>query len=203
TLIDESELLNCQAAIATYEMLRAQLPEFNIALVHGQLKSPEKQAIMTAFKQGEIHLLVATTVIEVGVDVPNASLMIIENAERLGLAQLHQLRGRVGRGEQDSHCILMYQAPLSWHAKSRLDILRKSTDGFKIAEQDLKLRGSGEFLGTRQSGELNFKVLQLNRDHALMARVTTLAQYLFNHHPEYIAPLMARWLRDKVQYGGV
>ncbi len=203
TLIDESELLTSQAAIATYDLLQTQLPEFKIGLVHGQLKTIEKQAIMDAFKSGELHLLVATTVIEVGVDVPNASLMIIENAERLGLAQLHQLRGRVGRGTQASHCILMYRAPLSWHAKARLDILRKTCDGFKIAEHDLKLRGSGEFLGTRQSGELNFKVLQLTRDHGLMARVTELAEQLLKDHPEFIAPLIARWLKEKVQYSAV
>ncbi len=145
TLIEESETLILQAATDTQQKLSVALPEFKIGLIHGQLKSQDKQAIMQAFKQGEIHLLVATTVIEVGVDVPNANLMIIENPERLGLSQLHQLRGRVGRGSELSHCILLYQSPLSYNARARLDIMRNSNDGFKIAEKDLSLRGSGEF----------------------------------------------------------
>jgi ATP-dependent DNA helicase RecG len=203
TLIEESELLTCQAAMQTQQKLMAAFPELNIGLVHGQLKSTEKQAIMHAFKQGQIHLLVATTVIEVGVDVPNANLMIIENPERLGLAQLHQLRGRVGRGENPSHCILLYQSPLSFNARARLDIMRNSNDGFKIAEKDLALRGSGEFLGTKQSGELNFKVAHLGRDQELITHIQQLAHQILNHHPEHIEPLISRWLGNKVNYGTV
>lgn len=203
TLIEESEDLTAQAAIETYEKLTASLPEFKVALVHGQLKSAEKQAIMHAFKQGEIHLLVATTVIEVGVDVPNANLMIIENPERLGLSQLHQLRGRVGRGEKASHCVLLYQSPLSYNARARLDIMRNSNDGFKIAEKDLALRGSGEFLGTKQSGALHFKVAHLSRDQELIIQIQELSQQIIAHHPEFIEPIITRWLGNKVQYGTV
>jgi ATP-dependent DNA helicase RecG len=203
TLIEESEVLTAQAATETAEKLKQLLPECKIALVHGQLKSQDKQAIMNAFKQGEIHLLVATTVIEVGVDVPNANLMVIENPERLGLAQLHQLRGRVGRGENPSHCILLYQSPLSHNARARLDIMRKSTDGFKIAEKDLKLRGSGEFLGTKQSGELTFKIAHLSRDQELITEIQQLAETITQHHPEHIEPLITRWLGNKIQYGTV
>ena len=158
TLIEESDLLEAQAAEATWEELKLALPELNIGLVHGRMKPAEKQAVMQAFKQGEMHLLVATTVIEVGVDVPNSSLMIIENPERLGLAQLHQLRGRVGRGAVASHCVLLYKSPLSKTAQKRLQVLRDSNDGFVIAQKDLEIRGPGELLGTRQTGNAEFKV---------------------------------------------
>ncbi len=203
TLIEESESLTCQAATKTYENLKTHLAEFKIALVHGQLKSQEKQKIMEAFKQGEIDLLVATTVIEVGVDVPNANLMIIENPERLGLAQLHQLRGRVGRGQAESHCVLLYQSPLSYNAKARIDIMRNSNDGFKIAEQDLAIRGSGEFLGTRQSGELTFKVAHLGRDSALIVQIQQLSDHIIKNHPEHIEPIITRWLGRKVEFATV
>ncbi len=167
TLIEESELLEAQAAEATWEELKLALPELNVGLVHGRMKPAEKQAVMQAFKQGgDLHLLVATTVIEVGVDVPNSSLMIIENPERLGLAQLHQLRGRVGRGAVASHCVLLYKAPLSKTAQMRLQVLRDSNDGFVIAQKDLEIRGPGELLGTRQTGNAEFKVADLLRDQA-------------------------------------
>jgi len=159
TLVEESELLQCQAAEVAAELLMAVLPSIKVGLVHGRMKAEEKQAVMGAFKQKALDILVATTVIEVGVDVPNASLMIIENAERLGLAQLHQLRGRVGRGQRDSHCVLLYKSPLSTNASERLSIMRETTDGFKIAEKDMQLRGPGELLGTRQAGFMRFKVL--------------------------------------------
>ncbi|MFA6036658.1 MAG: ATP-dependent DNA helicase RecG [Legionellales bacterium] len=203
TLIEESETLAAQAATDTQQKLIQALPEFKIGLVHGQLKSPEKQAIMESFKRGEINLLVATTVIEVGVDVPNANLMIIENPERLGLAQLHQLRGRVGRGENPSHCILLYQSPLSFNARARLDIMRNSNDGFKIAEKDLAIRGSGEFLGTKQSGELTFRIANLTRDQALISQIQHLGEKMLRERPEHIDLLITRWLGNKVQYGTV
>ncbi|MGS0729823.1 helicase-related protein, partial [Shewanella sp. 0m-11] len=152
TLIEESEVLECQAAEDTAEELKRALPELKVGLVHGRMKPAEKQQIMADFKAGELNLLVATTVIEVGVDVPNASLMIIENPERLGLAQLHQLRGRVGRGAVASHCVLLYKAPLSATATKRIGVLRQSNDGFVIAQQDLEIRGPGEVLGTKQTG---------------------------------------------------
>ncbi|MGA2655162.1 MAG: ATP-dependent DNA helicase RecG, partial [Gammaproteobacteria bacterium] len=203
TLIEESEALICQAATDAAEKLKLALPELKIALVHGQLKSQDKQAIMHAFKNGEIDLLVATTVIEVGVDVPNSNLMIIENPERLGLAQLHQLRGRVGRGAAESHCILLYQSPLSYNARTRLDVMRKTTDGFKIAEKDLELRGSGELLGTKQSGELTFKIAHLSRDQNLILQIQQLAEKITQEYPEHIEPLINRWLGNKMQYGVV
>src|SRR5690606_16953883 len=176
TLIEESELLEAQAAEATAERLTEALPELRVGLVHGRLKNADKEAIMAAFARGELDLLVATTVIEVGVDVPNASLMIIENAERLGLAQLHPLRGRVGRGAVASSCVLMYQPPLSATAKLRLGIMRETNDGFEIAQRDLELRGPGEFLGTRQTGELRYRTADLVRDAHLLPLVQRAAQ---------------------------
>ncbi len=167
TLIEESEVLECQAAEDTAAELSAALPELKVGLVHGRMKSAEKQAIMAQFKSGELNLLVATTVIEVGVDVPNASLMIIENPERLGLAQLHQLRGRVGRGAVASHCVLLYKAPLSQTATKRLGVLRDSNDGFVIAQKDLEIRGPGEVLGTKQTGLADLKIADLIRDQHL------------------------------------
>ena len=203
TLIEESEVLECQAAEDTAVQMRETFPELNIGLIHGRLKSAEKEQIMASFKNGEIHLLVATTVIEVGVDVPNASLMVIENAERLGLAQLHQLRGRVGRGSVASHCVLIYQHPLSRLAKARLAVMRETTDGFKIAQRDLELRGPGEVLGTRQTGEVSLRIADLLRDSELLPAVTEAANILINQHNHSIAPLIKRWLRDAVQYGHV
>ncbi|MBH2947294.1 ATP-dependent DNA helicase RecG [Serratia ureilytica] len=200
TLIEESELLEAQAAEATWEELKAALPELKVALVHGRMKAQEKQAVMQAFKQGELQLLVATTVIEVGVDVPNASLMIIENPERLGLAQLHQLRGRVGRGAVASHCVLLYKTPLSKTAQTRLQVLRDSNDGFVIAQRDLEIRGPGELLGTRQTGSAEFKVADLLRDQAMIPEVQRVARHLHQHYPEHAQALIERWLPEKARY---
>ena len=203
TLIEESEELTCQAAETSFSELSAALPEVRVGLIHGRMKPAEKAAVMDEFKQGRLQLLVATTVIEVGVDVPNASLMIIENPERLGLAQLHQLRGRVGRGSAVSHCVLLYQAPLSQLGRERLAILRETTDGFVIAEKDLELRGPGEMLGTRQTGLLQFKVADLLRDADLLPAVRDAAQTLLERWPQHVSPLLERWLRHGQQYGQV
>ncbi len=200
TLIDESDLLEAQAAQATWEDLSAALPELRIGLVHGRMKSQEKQLIMQAFKAGEVHLLVATTVIEVGVDVPNASLMIIENPERLGLAQLHQLRGRVGRGAVASHCVLLYKSPLSKTAQRRLQVLRDTNDGFVIAQQDLEIRGPGELLGTRQTGNAEFKVADLLRDQGMIPEVQRLARHIHEAYPASAAALIARWMPERARY---
>lgn len=200
TLIEESELLEAQAAEVTWEELKGQLTELNIGLVHGRMKSQEKQAVMQAFKQGEIQLLVATTVIEVGVDVPNASLMIIENPERLGLAQLHQLRGRVGRGAVASHCVLLYKSPLSKTAQRRLQVLRDSNDGFVIAQQDLEIRGPGELLGTRQTGTAEFKVADLVRDQAMIPEVQRLARHIHERYPLQAQALIERWMPETERY---
>ncbi|MES4615190.1 MAG: ATP-dependent DNA helicase RecG [Ewingella sp.] len=200
TLIEESEMLEAQAAEATWEGLKEALPELKIGLVHGRMKAQEKQAVMLAFKQGEVQLLVATTVIEVGVDVPNASLMIIENPERLGLAQLHQLRGRVGRGAVASHCVLLYKTPLSKTAQIRLQVLRDSNDGFVIAQQDLEIRGPGELLGTRQTGSAEFKVADLLRDQAMIPEVQRIARYLQQQFPQHAHALIERWLPERVRY---
>lgn len=203
TLIEESEELTCQAAQSTHEELQLAMPGIRIGLVHGRMKAAEKAEIMQAFKEGRLHLLVATTVIEVGVDVPNASLMIIENPERLGLAQLHQLRGRVGRGSTASHCVLLYHAPLSHIGRQRLAIMRDTTDGFVIAERDLELRGPGEMLGTRQTGLLQFKVADLMRDSHLLPAVRDAALQLLQEHPQHVSPLLERWLRHGQQYAQV
>ena len=200
TLIEESEALECQAAEDTANNLQLSLPDLHIGLVHGRMKGNEKQYVMDAFKAGELDLLVATTVIEVGVDVPNASLMIIENPERLGLSQLHQLRGRVGRGSIASHCVLLYKNPLSQTAKKRLQILRESSDGFYISEQDLLIRGPGEVLGTKQTGVAQFKIADLLRDQNLVPYSLQLAQQLIAEHPQLIAALTARWLGEKEHY---
>ena len=200
TLIEESELLEAQAAEATWEELKAALPQLKVALVHGRMKPAEKQAVMQAFKQGETHLLVATTVIEVGVDVPNASLMIIENPERLGLAQLHQLRGRVGRGAVASHCVLLYKSPLSKTAQLRLQVLRDSNDGFVIAQKDLEIRGPGELLGTRQTGNAEFKVADLLRDQALIPEVQRVARHIHERYPAQAAALIERWMPETERY---
>ncbi|MBK5009154.1 ATP-dependent DNA helicase RecG [Pseudomonas sp. S60] len=203
TLIEESEELTCQAAESTYEELGSALGELRVGLIHGRMKPVEKAEIMAEFKAGNLQLLVATTVIEVGVDVPNASLMIIENPERLGLAQLHQLRGRVGRGSAASHCVLLYHPPLSQIGRERLGIMRETNDGFIIAEKDLELRGPGEMLGTRQTGLLQFKVADLMRDADLLPAVRDAAQALVARWPEHVSPLLDRWLRHGQQYGQV
>lgn len=200
TLIEESEVLECQAAEDTCEELRTALPELSIGLVHGRMKSAEKQQVMDSFKRGDLKLLVATTVIEVGVDVPNASLMIIENPERLGLAQLHQLRGRVGRGAVASHCVLLYKAPLSHTATKRLGVLRQSNDGFVIAQKDLEIRGPGEVLGTRQTGIADMKVADLVRDQALIPHIQKLARHVMSQAPENVDAIIQRWLGDRQQY---
>ncbi|STX50573.1 ATP-dependent DNA helicase RecG [Legionella busanensis] len=200
TLIEESEKLQCTAASLTAKNLQEQLPGVRIGLVHGKMKPVEKEAIMAAFKKGELDLLVATTVIEVGVDVPNASLMIIENAERLGLSQLHQLRGRVGRGNNQSYCLLLYQSPLSEFGSERLQIMRATTDGFVIAERDLQLRGAGEFLGTKQTGYRQFKIANLPRDNALLPYVTHWANELVNTAPKTAQLIAKRWLGQFEQF---
>ena len=200
TLIDESDEVVAQAAQGTYEALSAQLPELRIGLVHGRMKQAEKQATMRAFKTGEVDLLVATTVIEVGVDVPNASLMIVENAERLGLAQLHQLRGRVGRGAAASNCVLLYQPPLSQMAKQRLATMRETNDGFVIAEKDLELRGPGELLGTRQTGLAAFRVADLARDAGMLPLVRELADRLLADSPEIADRIIGRWVGGAARY---
>jgi len=200
TLIEESEALEAQAAQATAESLALALPQLRIGLIHGRLKPTEKETVMASFKAGDLDLLVATTVIEVGVDVPNASLMIIENPERLGLAQLHQLRGRVGRGSTASHCVLLYGSPLSQNSRERLRVMRESSDGFYIAEQDLLLRGPGEVLGTRQTGEMQFKIADLQRDSHLLPEVKDAACLLMSDYSNLCDALVQRWLGKNQQY---
>ena len=203
TLIEESEVLQCQAAEVTREELTQALPELAVGLIHGRMKAAEKAEVMDAFKSGELDLLVATTVIEVGVDVPNASLMIIENPERLGLSQLHQLRGRVGRGSTESFCVLLYHPPLSKSSRERLGVMRETTDGFRIAEKDLEIRGPGEVLGTRQTGLAQMKIADLERDADQLERVTALAQAL-QGNAEVTAVLVRRWLGEAAgRYGQV
>jgi ATP-dependent DNA helicase RecG len=200
TLIDDSDEVIAQAAQGTYESLSALLPGVRVGLVHGRMKAAEKQVTMRAFKAGEIDLLVATTVIEVGVDVPNASLMIVENAERLGLAQLHQLRGRVGRGAAASNCVLLYQSPLSQMAKQRLATMRETNDGFLIAEKDLELRGPGELLGTRQTGLAVFRVADLARDADLLPQVRDMADQLLAQSPAVADRIIMRWVGSAARY---
>lgn len=203
TLIEESEELDCHAAEITQQELSEHLPELKIGLVHGRLKQAEKSQMMIDFKAGFLDILVATTVIEVGVDVPNATLMIIENPERLGLSQLHQLRGRVGRGEKQSYCLLMYHAPLSQNAKQRLKVMRDTNDGFKIAEKDLQIRGAGEVLGTRQTGETLFRFADLLRDRHLLPQVHANVELMSLNHPELIDPLCKRWIKNDEQLSHV
>lgn len=203
TLIEESEVLECQAAEVTAEDLKIALPELKVGLVHGRLKAAEKAAVMEAFKQGEYQLLVATTVIEVGVDVPNASLMIIDNSERLGLAQLHQLRGRVGRGSTASFCVLIYHPPLTVHGRERLQVMRETNDGFVIAQKDLEIRGPGELLGTRQTGEIELRIADLKRDTDLLIGLRPIAQKLLEEAPEQAQRLLARWRGDQVRFAQV
>lgn len=202
-LIDESDALEHQAATDTAEQLAISLPDVRIGLVHGRLPDKEKDAAMAAFAAGELDLLVATTVIEVGVDVPGASLMIIDNAERLGLSQLHQLRGRVGRGSKRADCVLLYKAPLSPMAKERLRVMRETTDGFVIAERDLALRGPGELLGTRQAGVSQFRIADLSRDSALLIDVQECALQILSDYPQVAERLVKRWLADRVEYAHV
>ena len=202
-LIEESETLELETATDTAQALRVALPELRIALIHGRLKPAEKEKIMEAFKRGETQLLVATTVIEVGVDVPNASLMVVENAERLGLSQLHQLRGRIGRGTAESHCVLLYQSPLSEMARARLAAMRETSDGFEIARRDLDMRGPGEILGTRQAGMPQFHIADLLRDRALLERVQSVAEYVLQECPERVDPIVRRWLGSLETYARV
>ena len=203
TLVEESEVLQCQAAQVAAEQLTAELTNVSVGLVHGRMKQQEKQLIVSQFKSKEIDLLVATTVIEVGVDVPNASLMVIENAERLGLAQLHQLRGRVGRGTKQSVCVLMYQPPLSPSGKQRLAILRETNDGFKVAEKDLELRGPGEVLGTRQTGLMQMRIADIVRDESWFMEVKATAEYIIKQHPQAVEPLVRRWLGKAIRFANV
>ncbi len=202
-LIDESEVIACQAATKTAEELEKDLSELKVGLIHGRMRAEHKEAAMRAFQKGKTHVLVATTVIEVGVDVPNASVIVIENAERLGLSQLHQLRGRVGRGTVASHCVLLYQHPLSELARERLTVMRENSNGFNIAQRDLELRGPGEVLGTRQTGELTFRVADLIRDSDLLPSVQNAAEIIMREHQEVIEPLVKRWLGKGEEYGKV
>ncbi len=202
-LIEESETIDSQPAEKLHGELTAALRHLQVGLVHGRMKSAQKERIMQAFKSGAVNLLVATTVIEVGVDVPNATLMIIENAERMGLSQLHQLRGRVGRGAAESSCVLLYKPPLSELARERLAVLRESNDGFFVAQKDLELRGPGEVLGTRQTGIMQLKCADLVRDTDLLPRVTRLSEQLAQRTPERVAPLIRRWISGAQEYGKV
>jgi len=202
-LIEESAMLEAQAAEDTAAALAAALPDIVVGIVHGRMPAPARERTMARFKAGEIGLLVATTVIEVGVDVPNASLMVIENAERMGLAQLHQLRGRVGRGRDASSCVLLWHGPLSTLAKERLAVLRNTTDGFAVARRDLELRGPGELLGTRQTGLMQLKVADLMRDADLLPRVQAVADVMLTSHADNIAPLKRRWIGRSIHYGKV
>jgi ATP-dependent DNA helicase RecG len=202
-LVEESDQLAAQAAEETAAALREALSELTVGLVHGRMAPREKDAVMTRFKRGEIDLLVATTVIEVGVDVPNASLMVIENAERMGLAQLHQLRGRVGRGAAESTCVLLYRAPLSEVARERLAVMRSTNDGFEISRRDLELRGPGELLGTRQTGLMQMRIADLVRDADLLPKVQSAAELMLSRNEQNIAPLLRRWIGQGEQFGKV
>ncbi|GLQ47768.1 ATP-dependent DNA helicase RecG [Dyella lipolytica] len=200
TLIEESEQLRAQAAEAAHAELTHALVDCRVGLIHGRMKPKEKQAVMDAFKAGELAVLVATTVIEVGVDVPNASLMVIENSERLGLAQLHQLRGRVGRGAVASNCVLLYQPPLGQLARERLQVMRETNDGFRIAEKDLELRGPGEVLGTRQTGQLSFRIADLARDAHLLPAVQRVGEQMLTQYAEQAGQLIERWIGGAARY---
>ena len=203
TLIDESDMLQAQAAEDICSELSQALPDLSVALVHGRMKPAQKEQVMARFSAGEIHLLIATTVIEVGVDVANASLMIIENSERLGLSQLHQLRGRIGRGTRKSVCVMLYKAPLSLNARARLEVMRSTTDGFLVAQRDLELRGPGEVLGTRQTGVLKLRVADLIRDQAMVPKAAHAASTIMEQFPQHIDALIGRWIGDNVHYADV
>ncbi len=203
TLIEESEALQCQAAEVTAKQLSDALPDIKVALVHGRMSAQEKAEIMESFKAGHASLLVATTVIEVGVDIPNASLMIIENPERLGLAQLHQLRGRVGRGSARSHCVLMYHTPLSQASRKRLQVMKETNDGFKIAEEDLKIRGPGDVLGTRQTGDIKFRIADVVRDQPMLDAVHKVAGQIRAENDHCIQPIIDRWIADQDGFSSV
>ena len=203
TLVEQSETLDAQAAEATFAEIKQRFPEINIGLVHGKMKADEKQLVMQQFKNNELQLLIATTVIEVGVDVPNASIMVIENAERLGLSQLHQLRGRVGRGAKASFCALLYKNPLSQNGQERLRIMRETNDGFIIAEKDLEIRGPGEILGTKQTGDMGFRVAKLERDDHLLDQAHYVAQQILKDHPKNAEALLKRWLPEAPRYAYV
>lgn len=203
TLVEQSESLDAQAAEATFAEIKERFPELNIGLVHGKMKADEKQAVMQQFKDNQLQLLIATTVIEVGVDVPNASIMVIENAERLGLSQLHQLRGRVGRGAKASFCALLYKNPLSQNGQERLRIMRETNDGFVIAEKDLELRGPGELLGTKQTGDMGFRLAKLERDDHLLAQAHHVAQQILKDYPAHAEALLKRWLPEAPRYAYV
>ncbi len=199
-LIEESEALQLQTATDTHATLMAALPDLQVGLVHGRMKPLEKQQVMEAFTRKEIHVLVATTVIEVGVDVPNASLMVIEHAERFGLSQLHQLRGRVGRGATASACLLLYQSPLGLTAKQRLRTMRETTDGFEIARTDLQIRGPGEFLGARQSGQAMLRFANLETDQWLVDKARDAAHKLLHEDPATVEAHLARWLGSREDF---
>ena len=201
-LIEESETLQLQTAAETLEQLQTALPELNIGLVHGRMKAAEKAAVMAEFAAGRLNVLVATTVIEVGVDVPNAALMVIEHAERMGLAQLHQLRGRVGRGAAKSVCVLLFAEPLSELAKARLKVIYQHTDGFEIARQDLNIRGPGEFLGARQSGVPMLRFANLEQDLHLLEHARDIAPQLIEQHPDIVKAHLDRWLASRAAYMG-
>jgi len=199
-IIEESEALQLKTALETYEQLTAELPQYQVGLIHGKLPAAEKSRIMQAFKNCDIQMLVSTTVIEVGVDVPNATLMVIEHAERFGYAQIHQLRGRVGRGSEQSVCLLMYAEPLSMTAKERLQNLRESNDGFVIAERDLELRGPGELLGAKQSGDTMLRFVDLNRDAWLVEIAREFAHDLLHNDPEIAQEHVRRWLGSRADF---
>lgn len=202
-LIEESEHLICEPVELAVERLKITLPHCTIASLHGRMSSAEKEKVMQQFKNGNIQILVATTVIEVGIDIPNATLMVIENAERLGLSQLHQLRGRVGRGSQQSYCILMYQSPLSETAVKRLEVMKHSNSGFEVAKEDLKIRGPGDFLGTQQTGLFNFKIADISRDYALLKQIPDCATYCLKTDPALVEKIIKRWLPMGIQYASV
>jgi ATP-dependent DNA helicase RecG len=196
-LIEESEKLQLETAVETYDTLKEAFPELNVGLVHGRLKGDEKAAVMAAFEAGRIQLLVGTTVIEVGVDIPNATLMVIEHAERMGLSQLHQLRGRVGRGPRASACILLYQNPLTPTARDRLKVIYENQDGFEVARQDLRVRGPGELLGARQSGLPMLRFADLTTDVKLLEQARDVADKLLRDDPEAVQAHLARWLESR------
>jgi len=202
-LIEESDALHYQDAESTHAMLSEALGGLAVGLIHGRMKNVAKEAVMKSFATGEIQVLVATTVIEVGVDVPEATLMIIENAERMGLAQLHQLRGRVGRGSRKSSCVLLYHTPPSRHATERINVMRETGDGFAIAQKDLELRGPGEVLGKRQTGLMQMRIADLIRDAGLLPQIQELARQLLQEHPQAATAIMQRWLGEASEYGNV